>query len=612
MSRQGTNWFVVANAVSVQELSAYEAINVPTGGWNVYDTVNEFKRQGIGSDTRAWRISRVNASYDLCQSYPATLVVPAHVSDATVTYAGRFRSKGRVPSLTYFHRANHASISRASQPMTGLKQARSVQDQKLVEAMFETHANPDAGRVFGATKANIIFDARSFTNAMANMAKGAGTENMENYPMCTKIHLGIDNIHAMRESLARVTAELRKADLGPTGTHIDQLALRQSGWLKHLSATLAGAAQVVKTVHIHSSHALVHCSDGWDRTAQITSLAQICLDPFFRTCRGFAVLVEKDWMSFGHRFCERSGLIGFAMERFDLSPPAIPEPRTATETFDELQDDRSLGSFWDFTKQLTISLNGGAAAQRSPIFFQFLDAVAQLVRQFPERFEYSGKFLAHVFYHVHNGHSGSFLHNSERERTASPRPAPTATPSVWDSVLNVSELCNERYNPALDAGDRDLGVLMPDAKNVLFSPDLLRRPDSEINSLLLSDAARQRRFGERLRNASSAPKSDGTGQEDSLQSASTKMRSIFSTGWGRVQDAWRGFDTVTEPKTSSPDQSPASCSPGLHNPWVNAPRARETESLSQFSLEPPRGAQQPEAEPSSPPTTFDPLGVREI
>ena len=38
---------------------------------------------------------------------------------------------------------------------------------------------------------------------------------------------------------------------------------------------------------------LVHCSDGWDRTAQITSLAQLLLDPYYRSIAGFQVLVDK-------------------------------------------------------------------------------------------------------------------------------------------------------------------------------------------------------------------------------------------------------------------------------------------------------------------------------
>lgn len=46
---------------------------------------------------------------------------------------------------------------------------------------------------------------------------------------------------------------------------------------------------------------LVHCSDGWDRTSQLTALAQIMIDSHYRTIRGFALLVEKDWCAYGHK-----------------------------------------------------------------------------------------------------------------------------------------------------------------------------------------------------------------------------------------------------------------------------------------------------------------------
>lgn len=35
---------------------------------------------------------------------------------------------------------------------------------------------------------------------------------------------------------------------------------------------------------------LVHCSDGWDRTAQACSVACILLDPFYRTIKGLMVI----------------------------------------------------------------------------------------------------------------------------------------------------------------------------------------------------------------------------------------------------------------------------------------------------------------------------------
>lgn len=53
---------------------------------------------------------------------------------------------------------------------------------------------------------------------------------------------------------------------------------------------------------INGKNVLVHCSDGWDRTSQLSSLAQLLLDPYFRTLEGFAVLIEKDWVHFGHKF----------------------------------------------------------------------------------------------------------------------------------------------------------------------------------------------------------------------------------------------------------------------------------------------------------------------
>ena len=57
------------------------------------------------------------------------------------------------------------------------------------------------------------------------------------------------------------------------------------------------------------SHVLIHCSDGWDRTSQLRALSQRCLDPYYRTMEGFMVLIEKDWLSFGHMFRHRSGFL---------------------------------------------------------------------------------------------------------------------------------------------------------------------------------------------------------------------------------------------------------------------------------------------------------------
>lgn len=41
---------------------------------------------------------------------------------------------------------------------------------------------------------------------------------------------------------------------------------------------------------------LVHGTEGTDSTLQVTSLAQIILDPTCRTIRGFQGLVEREWL----------------------------------------------------------------------------------------------------------------------------------------------------------------------------------------------------------------------------------------------------------------------------------------------------------------------------
>jgi myotubularin-related protein 6/7/8 len=392
------------------------------------------------------------------------------------------------PVVPRAHR--EASITRSSQPMVGLKGARSAQDERLVECIFSSHQSPEdtytspapTPQVYGSTSTNMIIDARPTTNAMANVAMGAGTENMEHYKFGKKAYLGIDNIHVMRKSLHTITEAIAEAE---SSGSIDRGLLRKSNWLKHISTIMDGSLVIVRNIHLNASHVLIHCSDGWDRTAQLSAIAQICLDPYYRTIDGLKVLIEKDWVSFGHKFLDRSGHLS-SEKHF-----------TVTEPEDESDEEGGGGGaskaaqafFASVQKQFTSS--NSHQKEVSPVFHQFLDCIRQIQRQFPDRFEYNENYLLDLHYHLYSCQFGTMLFNNERERRTPPslttKPYCERTVSMWDWVdLDRSRYLNDTFNPSLDDRESrdpnsDQGVLLPDPKDVRFWHALFRRGDEEMN-----------------------------------------------------------------------------------------------------------------------------------
>jgi len=62
-------------------------------------------------------------------------------------------------------------------------------------------------------------------------------------------------------------------------------ALEATRWLQNLSALLKSACTIVEAIDIEGRSTLIHCSDGWDRTPQLASLAELLLDPYYRTIK---------------------------------------------------------------------------------------------------------------------------------------------------------------------------------------------------------------------------------------------------------------------------------------------------------------------------------------
>lgn len=61
--------------------------------------------------------------------------------------------------------------------------------------------------------------------------------------------------------------------------------VEQSEWLEHLQTVMQIAGAVTYLMDSMGSSVMVCLEDGWDVTAQVSSLAQLCLDPYYRTIK---------------------------------------------------------------------------------------------------------------------------------------------------------------------------------------------------------------------------------------------------------------------------------------------------------------------------------------
>ncbi|KAI1293543.1 Myotubularin-related protein 3 [Halotydeus destructor] len=338
---------------------------------------------GCGS----WRVTDINKEFKFCPSYPRFLVVPSSVTDEELDKVALFRFSRRIPTAVWRSPKNGMVIARSSQPVVGWFGWRSDYDECLLNAYLTSCLGSEQD-----TKKLLVVDARSYPAAVANRAKGGGVECAEYYPCSEVQFMGLANIHAVRKSFHALRC---LTDVTPDNQNWATI-LDNSKWLQHISSLIRSSLIIVKAISEECRPVLVHCSDGWDRTPQIVSLAQLMLDPYYRTIDGFQALVNREWVEFGHKFADRCGLL-----------PVVDDPN-----------------------------------ERSPIFLQWLDCVHQILRQYPHHFEFNVRYLVKIAHHINSCLFGTFMCNTMSDRFN--EEINCRTYSVW-TFLDISR--NQFVNP---------------------------------------------------------------------------------------------------------------------------------------------------------------------
>ncbi|KAK3837612.1 MAG: protein-tyrosine phosphatase-like protein [Linnemannia elongata] len=463
-------------------------------GWDSgFSLQQEFDR--LQYDKNLWTVAHVNADYELSPTYPERFIMPAAFlgldtkpysnsqttglppktgfrpqgqsagpnahsqyppaphrypptqpslsqpedSDACLRQLAAFRSNKRFPIICWKAPDSGLVLMRSAQPMVGFLGARGPEDELYIRTVLNTacrehqllHGNKTTPRL-------CIMDARAYSSAVANGYLGGGRENPDHYPNGSISFMSLGNIHVISSS--------HQALLKAFSTHADSpnwySVIESTGWLTHVAEVLKAAAGrdgvVGKMLDGHSS-VLVHCTDGWDRTTQLVSLAQILLDPYYRTINGLRVLIEKEWLSCGHPFHSRTETKGSPVFSEQGSSQQQQQRHTTTPV-----------------NAQTVPISP------SPVFLLFLTCVHHIVQQHPNQFEFND-YLLLVLARAASGFSpfGDFLFNSERERTQ--ERLRERTPSIWKWIRrNRGWFTNRDFipddAPTTQSGSSSLGL----------------------------------------------------------------------------------------------------------------------------------------------------------
>uniref|UniRef100_A0A9J7Z388 SET binding factor 1 n=1 Tax=Cyprinus carpio carpio TaxID=630221 RepID=A0A9J7Z388_CYPCA len=423
------------------------------------------------SKNEPFRISTVNRMYTVCRSYPGLLIVPQSIPDSTIQRICRCYRQNRFPVVCWRNSRTKAVLLRSAglhakgvvgffkspnAPTAGPSQAdsTSLEQEKYLQAIISSMPsyseasgrntlsgftsshmsssgkwgsirgsgrlstyNPDVGNRLagkespqangGPSETYFLRQQRAYLYIIGDKSQLKGGKQ-DSFQQWEVVPIEVFDVRQVKNSFKKLMkACVPSSPITEQNTNMTfHRCLEESDWMNLLHKVLQVSVLVVELLETASS-VMVSLEDGWDVTTQVVSLVQLLSDPYYRTIDGFRLLVEKEWLSFGHRFSHRGA-------------------------------------------QTLASQSSGF----TPVFLQFLDCVHQIHLQFPMEFEFSQYYLKFLAYHYVSNRFRTFLLDSDYERIElgvlyeekGERKNPQVCKSVWDYIDRLNKKTPIFYN----------------------------------------------------------------------------------------------------------------------------------------------------------------------